>query len=229
MVQLLTFFLVVQASGPTSAEKSIIDNYGNKVRGYLMEQPTDGRFGSSRVPSIHNMYASQIDSYAKLRDLSEKYCIYVFVAGTTNAVRVHATGSNKRTDIPSNGAPTGKFGSKCIMRLYDKMDWQDPVQGGLFYSRSRFPGDSEEKKKNLLAVATDLNSIRRQLVEQCFKSKADTTAKNVSVTGKPTWVSVKTIIPKVKSCYKCHEGVKEGEPIGEVLTFLIKKDAHESR
>lgn len=239
MIQLIAAVVLTHAQGPSRADKNLIETYGNAVRGYLLEQPTDGRFGFSRVPSIHDLFVKRLKEYEKLRALTENYRIYSFLVGTSKIThRVGLDGKMTTVSKPSEGrrvrtvdpndANQDKHG-RCIMRLYDKLDWEDPTQGGLFYANSRFPVDSDEKKKDLQAVAKDLNAIQHTLVEQCFKSKADTTTKDVKVTGKPSWVSVKTVIPRDKSCYKCHEGVKEGEPIGEILTFLIKKDAHESR
>ncbi|MBS1702533.1 MAG: hypothetical protein JST12_12780 [Armatimonadetes bacterium] len=209
----------------------VIETYTSAVQKSLLEQPTDGRFGSNRAPSIHLVFAHQVEGYQEIKDLTKDYRVYSLIESREKKEPKkpdHIGGDTGKmvdllTKLPPDFLKDPNVRATCFMRLYDEADWFNPTMTGLAFDRSVKPTDTKVRKEGLKVLAADVGRLVVQLSNKLDHKDYETYSDKVTVNGKDGWVLIKSITPKEKSCYNCHSDIKYGKPIGHVMTFLIKK------
>ena len=191
------------------AYENDIDTYLSSIRSFMLVPPRDGRFGASRVPTLHGSAPSKIPGYDKVNELTEKdYSLSSFVAGRMpqsylkgyeGAVK---NGQMKESDIP-------KYRITSVHRL---IQMHRPHEQSAVKAYQKKFGELSNAIYHETVAVEDL----------CLKEGYDTFSDSFKVDGKEAWVMAKSVHATDKSCYSCHTDIKEGQPIGYVIAFLMK-------
>lgn len=64
-----------------------------------------------------------------------------------------------------------------------------------------------------------IDEVKALVDKEGYESYADST----KIANHSAWVMTKAVMAPEKSCYKCHDSIKEGEPIGHIALVLFKK------
>lgn len=165
----------------------------DEVHDILREEPSDGRFGLSRLPTVHGR------QYFDDRKPREKACVEAWQGlAIGNALALKALGN---------------FDDKGVS--------QDSRQMSGHYTLNHVPfsveagnADAENEWHRHWApgMATDLYNSRRNIATQEFtygKHKAT--------------VVMRKVFPSSDSCLKCHTDVKKGKPIGILALLRVSK------
>jgi hypothetical protein len=77
---------------------------------------------------------------------------------------------------------------------------------------------------DLKAIASDISKKVMTITSTCRTKGYADYASPTKVAGHSGWVQSKAIIPTTSACYGCHTGLKAGQPVGHIVTFLLKRD-----
>ena len=184
---------------------SEIDTYLTSVRSFMLTPPRDGRFGASRMAPMYFHNVNRVTGYEDVKVLSKDISFMSFVVGAQSPAEfVHSQNANPSTD-PKLQVP--KYRTTTVHSTYGT-----PIYGR--YTANRFKGD-----KAITDVLDSISSVKAKV----DKGGYETYSQAVTINSTPGWIMAKAVRASDKSCYGCHNTVKDGEPIGHVVAILWKK------
>ncbi len=177
-----------------------IEKYLDQMGSYMQTPPRDGVFGSDRIPTLHGRESDDIQAYDSIRNLEGKYYLRSIVLGLEPKDEV----TYKKAFVTT--APGTKIQNSDTdkIRLSD-VHYVTPDHDDETYVAEKWESETEALRK--FAV-----SIRKKGLERDVET--------IQVNGRQHWVVAKAIHASVNSCYKCHDNVKKGEPIGYVAALI---------
>lgn len=183
------------------AHDSEIDTYLTSVRSFMLTPPRDGRFGASRIPTFHGVSKNKIPGYNEIEKLGDGNSFASFVVGETPQEMISALKDYKekhpeyKLDIP-------KYRVTYVHHI-----------------RHQAIMASQSAAKETVTPKMVVNKVKEVMDSKGYETYSQAT----EIDGIPGWVMAKAVRASDKSCYGCHNTVKEGEPIGHVVAILWKK------
>ena len=182
-----------------------IDRYLNQVKEYMQTPPRDGVFGSERVPTLHGKDTGDIIAYDGIRSMEGQYYVRSAVMGIYPTVKVNGDGTVIK---PAHGV-VKQDSSLSGIRMSD------------IHLVTPNRGDNDKAYANW-----DKESVAlRQVAAELMKSGPDQDTRKIDLNGKSAWVVSSAVHASVNSCYKCHNTIEKGKPIGYV-TALVTSPSH---
>ncbi len=193
------------------AHDSEVDTYLTSVRSFMLVPPRDGRFGASRVPTLHGVAHSTIPGFDAVSKLvNENYTVASYVVGKMPDEWLHRydeaikNGQVKQSDIP-------KYRATMV-------HWNQPATQ-----------TTSQTAQQRVANGRNYNEFRKDMMtkimatqDKCLQEGLSEYSDSIQVGAKPSWIMAKSVVASDKSCYSCHTNIKQGEPIGYVMAVLVK-------
>lgn len=190
-------------------EQSQLDTYLTSVRSFMLIPPRDGRFGASRVPTLHGSQGSGIPGYKDIEQFKEKDMAFWSYVGGKMPQQI-------RDQILKGREDYRKQHPDVKMTNYEiPVSRITPVHAEIPQNFSN-PKDYGSLYNSVFVQIRDTEEL-------CRKEGYDTYANSFTVGGKEGWILAKSVRASEKSCYSCHSETKEGEPIGYVLAAIVMK------
>jgi hypothetical protein len=170
-----------------------LETYLKSVSSYLTTPPRDGNFGVSRIPTLHGKAHNSIPGFKEVSDMGKEYSMVSYVVG------------------------------KWPQRTLDA--WKKAEQEGQRFIPAAYRLsmvhilNNAETRNDYNAIFKKVTEVKSLVDKEGYETYADST----KVGDRSAWVMTKAVIAPEKSCYKCHDTVKEGEPIGHIALVLFKK------
>lgn len=187
-----------------------IDTYLTSVRSFMLVPPRDGRFGASRVPTLHGSTQNKIPGYDEVKSIvAKEYMLQSFVVGHM---------PKERIEMYRKLIAEGKMLDKNLPKYrMTSVHYEIPVLQGTNAEQD------QALRQQFIKTSRDVNEKALAAVDLCFSKGYDDYSDSFMAGGQKSWVSAKSVIASDKSCYSCHTDVKQGEPIGYVVAVLVKK------
>lgn len=177
-----------------------IEKYLDQMGTYMQTPPRDGVFGSDRIPTLHGRESDDITAYESIRDLEGK-----------NYLRSVVLGLEPKDDVTAKSTPVVTApGTKIQNSETDKIRLSD-----VHYVTP----DSSEEGNAIKEWNSETEALRKFAVS-IRKKGLEQDVETLNLNGKQHWIVAKAIHASVNSCYKCHDNVKKGEPIGYVAALI---------
>ena len=189
------------------AEQDQVDTYLTSVRSYMLVPPRDGRFGASRVPTLHGTQSGGVPGFKDIQKLSEKdFAVWSYVAGK----------------MPQQMRDSLMKSQETYHKTHPEYKVPETPESRISYVHNAIP-ENFDAPRALSNLYRDVMIEARKMEKLCRIEGYDAYSTSVKIDGKDGWVVAKSVRASEKSCYSCHTETKEGQPIGYVMAILVKK------
>lgn len=186
-----------------------IDTYLTSVKGFLLEMPTNGKFGKSRLDPFvnHATKTTQVKGYDEVQRLTNDFTIRTFVIGSKKPILKRSD----RTVTIHLRPPIPKLDSSSV-RLSEAL--ADQYKSFLTMSLNFDPRVPFEPE-----IVGAVLRLKPMLDEKGY----DTYSEPIKVNGVMGNLLVKAVRAPSNECLSCHTNIKPGQPIGYAMATIWKK------
>lgn len=204
----------------------VLDFFGEAAKKSLLDQPKEGKFSTAAIGSVHDVPASRIHGFKEIKALGKDYIVYSFLAGTGSRPAMPKkqiyTKPPKIKDQYGMTLPISP-----LFRIHNEDDFLDAQVSGHSFDQPRLRGGKIPNKyvvRDLKAIASDISRKVMVITSTCRTKGYNDYSTATSVAGHNGWVQSKAVVPTSNACYSCHTGLKAEQPVGHIVTFLLKRD-----